>query len=275
MTDLDAVPAEPTESPRPGSSPGPVLCVFAHPDDAEIAAGGTMARWCAEGRAVHLLVLTNGDRGSSDPAQDRAELARTRLEETRAAAKYLGLAGTTILDVPDGELENTPDIRARVARVVREIRPGIVLSCDPTVWFFGNQYFNHSDHRTAGAVMLDAVFPGGRQPAVLRRPDRRGAGGVERPRDLARAGRWSPTTTRTSPATSRPRSPPSPCTPARSQGNMLGFFEEWLPEGGPGSRRQDRRRPRRVVQGLEPGLSGRAAMRVIARRTRRPRRPAS
>ena len=47
---------------------GPVLAVFAHPDDAEIAAGGTIAGWTAAGREVHLLVLTNGDRGSSDPA---------------------------------------------------------------------------------------------------------------------------------------------------------------------------------------------------------------
>ena len=43
---------------------GPVLGIFAHPDDAEISAGGTLARWASEGREVHLLILTNGDRGS-------------------------------------------------------------------------------------------------------------------------------------------------------------------------------------------------------------------
>ncbi|HET6792416.1 MAG TPA: PIG-L family deacetylase, partial [Actinomycetota bacterium] len=61
---------------------GPVLGVFAHPDDAEICAGGIMAKWAAAGREVHLLILTNGDRGSQDPELDRAELAATRLRET-------------------------------------------------------------------------------------------------------------------------------------------------------------------------------------------------
>ena len=53
---------------EPASATGPVLAVFAHPDDAEICAGGMLARWAAAGREVHLLVLTNGDRGSSDPS---------------------------------------------------------------------------------------------------------------------------------------------------------------------------------------------------------------
>ena len=61
---------------------GPVLAVFGHPDDAEIAAGGTLAKWCADGREVHLLTLTNGDRGSEDPKPDRAELAVTRAVES-------------------------------------------------------------------------------------------------------------------------------------------------------------------------------------------------
>ena len=72
---------------------GPVLAVFAHPDDAEISAGGTLAKWASAGREVHLLVLTNGDRGSSDPWRDRAELAATRAAETKAAAGVLGAHG--------------------------------------------------------------------------------------------------------------------------------------------------------------------------------------
>jgi LmbE family N-acetylglucosaminyl deacetylase len=151
----------PEESPPPE---GPVLAVFAHPDDAEISAGGTLARWAAEGREVHLLVLTNGDRGSEDPAQDREELARTRVGETEDAARLLGLAGTTVLPNHDGELRNTLEVQSEIARVVRRIRPSILLTCDPTAWFFGSRYFNHSDHRTAGAVTLDAVFPGAGNP---------------------------------------------------------------------------------------------------------------
>jgi LmbE family N-acetylglucosaminyl deacetylase len=143
---------------------GPVVAVFGHPDDAEISAGATLAKWCAAGRQVHLLVLTNGDRGSDDAATDRAELARTRARETESAAKVLGLASTAIMDVHDGELENTAEVRERVVRTIREVRPSTLVSCDPTAWFFENRYYNHADHRTAGAVALDAVFPGSGNP---------------------------------------------------------------------------------------------------------------
>ncbi len=143
---------------------GPVLACFAHPDDAEIAAGGTIAGWCASGRAVHLLILTNGDRGSDDPARDRSDLAATRKLETGNAARVLGLASFAILDNHDGELHNTLAVRAAIARRVREVQPSIVVTCDPTAWFFGDSYFNHADHRTAGAATLDAVFPGAGNP---------------------------------------------------------------------------------------------------------------
>jgi LmbE family N-acetylglucosaminyl deacetylase len=151
-------------APAPPPTEEPVLAIFAHPDDAEIAAGGVLAKLAAAGRDVHLLVLTNGDRGSQDRNLDRGELAAIRARETEAGARVLGLAGTTLLDVHDGELENAPVIRAEVARVIRRIRPTIVVSCDPTAWFFDNRYYNHSDHRTAGEIALDAVFPGAGNP---------------------------------------------------------------------------------------------------------------
>jgi LmbE family N-acetylglucosaminyl deacetylase len=143
---------------------GSVLALFAHPDDAEISSGGTLAKWCAAGREVHLLVLTKGDRGSSDPSLDRAALARIRAAETEAAARVLGLAGARVLGIPDGELANTREVRAEVVRAIRQLRPETVLSCDPTAWFFDNRYYNHSDHRTAGVIALDAVFPGAGNP---------------------------------------------------------------------------------------------------------------
>ncbi len=143
---------------------GPVLAVFAHPDDAEIAAGGTLAKWADAGRDVHLLVLTNGDRGSSDPLRDRGELADTRRTETEAGAHVLGLASAQVLGVPDGELENTPVVREAVVRRIREVRAETVLSVDPTAWFFENRYYNHTDHRRAGEIALDAAFPGAGNP---------------------------------------------------------------------------------------------------------------
>ncbi len=148
---------------------GPVLAVFAHPDDAEIAAGATMTKWVKAGREVHLLVLTNGDRGSDDPKRDRSELAATRRVETEAGAKVMGLASARVLSIHDGELENTAIVREAVVRRIRELGAETVLSCDPTTIFFKapegtTTYYNHSDHRTAGFVAMDSVFPGAGSP---------------------------------------------------------------------------------------------------------------
>jgi LmbE family N-acetylglucosaminyl deacetylase len=143
---------------------GPVLAVFAHPDDMEIAAGGTLAKWAAAGREVHLIVLTNGDRGSQDRTLDRTELAVTRLRETQAAAAEMGLASVRVGGIPDGELENTTAVREPVVRLIRELRVETVVSLDPTAVFFENRYYNHSDHRIAGWVALDASFPGSGNP---------------------------------------------------------------------------------------------------------------
>ena len=151
-------------SEQPEERTGPALAVFAHPDDAEICAGGLLAAWAAAGREVHLLVLTNGDRGSSDPAVSRSDLAATRLAETEAAAQLMGLAGARVLSTHDGELQNTPAVREAVVRRIREVGAETVLSCDPTSVFFENRYYNHADHRMAGWVALDSVFPSSGNP---------------------------------------------------------------------------------------------------------------
>jgi LmbE family N-acetylglucosaminyl deacetylase len=143
---------------------GPVVAVFAHPDDAEIAAGGTLAKWAASGREVHLVVLTNGDRGSGDAAVSRAELAATRERETHDAAAVLGLASVRIHGTHDGELANEPAVREPVVRRIREVGAETLLSVDPTAVFFEDRYYNHSDHRTAGWVALDSAFPGSGNP---------------------------------------------------------------------------------------------------------------
>jgi LmbE family N-acetylglucosaminyl deacetylase len=152
------------EDAEPTPRTGPALAVFAHPDDAEICAGGVMANWASAGREVHLLILTNGDRGSADPTASRAELAARRREETEAAAEVMGLASARVLSTHDGELENTSIIREAVTRRIREVRAETVVSCDPTAVFFENRYYNHSDHRTAGWIALDSCFPGSGNP---------------------------------------------------------------------------------------------------------------
>lgn len=144
--------------------PGAALAVYAHPDDAEISCGGTLAAWAAAGAAVHVLVCTRGDKGSSDPAEDTVALASRRADESVAAAKVLGLAGHHRLDYPDGDVGNTPALRAEIVRLVRDVRPDVLVCPDPTALVFGNRYWNHRDHREVGMAALDAVAPAAANP---------------------------------------------------------------------------------------------------------------
>lgn len=141
------------EEARPGP-PAAALAVSPHPDDAEVGAGGTLARWAAEGCRVVLAVCTNGDKGSEDPNMTSAELARLRREEQLAAAKVLGIEDVVFLDHPDGFLEDDARFRGELVRLVRQHRPEVVLSTDPE-----RRYMQHRDHRMAGQVALDACFP--------------------------------------------------------------------------------------------------------------------
>jgi len=149
-------------------TPGRVLAVYAHPDDPEIAAGGTLARWAAAGAPVWVLITTRGDKGSTDPDADGDDLARIRVEETEAASKLLGFAGHLHLDYSDGELPDDLDLRAAIVRQVRELRPDVVVCPDPTAVFFGDSYFNHRDHRVTGWATLDAIAPAAGNPHYFR-----------------------------------------------------------------------------------------------------------
>lgn len=139
--------------------PTSILVVLAHPDDPEFFCGGTIARWTSEGRQVRYCLLTRGDKGSDDGQVDPEQLAVLREKEQRAAADSLGVKDVRFLGMPDGYL--TPDLvlRREVVRVIRQIRPGIIVTCDPTNFFPNDRYINHPDHRAAGQVTLDAVFP--------------------------------------------------------------------------------------------------------------------
>ena len=207
---------------------GPVLACFAHPDDAEIAAGGTLAKWSSEGRAVHLLVLTNGDRGANDPGRDRDELAATRAAEQEEAARVLGLSSIRVLETPDGELENVPPVRAAVVRMIREVRPEVLVSCDPTTWFLGNRYINHADHRAAGAIACDAVFPGAGNPLFFAEQLEEGLEAWDVPHVWLG---WSTDPNHREDITGYIDRKIEALGAHRSQldADMLRFFEEWLP----------------------------------------------
>lgn len=144
--------------------PARALAVYAHPDDVEVACGGTLARWARAGCEAHLVVVCQGDKGSVDPAIDPAALAVTRALEVAEAAGVLGLAGHRLLGIPDGEVEVGRDLVATLVAALRSVRPEVVIAPDPTAMLFGRRYVNHRDHRIVGTAATDAVAPAAAMP---------------------------------------------------------------------------------------------------------------
>ena len=135
------------------STPSSALAVAAHPDDVEFGAGATLAKWAEAGCVVHHLICTDGSKGTWDVAADLGALVVRRRVEQRAAAAALGATGEVrFLDRVDGELVDDRATRSEIARIIRELRPAVVLGHDP--W---KRYRLHPDHRHAGFLTVDAV----------------------------------------------------------------------------------------------------------------------
>jgi len=138
------------------------LVVAAHPDDSEFGCGGTAALWSRQGWEFYYLVCTNGNKGSADPEMTPERLAPLRQEEQRAAARRLGVKDVFFLNYEDGELTYTRKLLGDVVRHIRRIRPYAVFTSDPESIIVRDSFVNHSDHRCAGLVAIDAVYPAAR-----------------------------------------------------------------------------------------------------------------
>jgi LmbE family N-acetylglucosaminyl deacetylase len=136
-------------------TPSSALAIGAHPDDVEFGCGATLAKWAADGCVVHHLVLTDGSKGTWNPDADTAELIATRQGEQREAARRLAgeRAGQVVfLGQVDGELDSSLVLRGEVVRVIRLLRPQVVLGHDP--W---KRYRLHPDHRHAGLLACEGI----------------------------------------------------------------------------------------------------------------------
>jgi LmbE family N-acetylglucosaminyl deacetylase len=133
-----------------------LLAVFAHPDDESFGPGGTLARYAAEGVAVHLVCATRGEAGEADPSllEGYESLAQRRTAELECAARVLGLAGVYFLGYRDSGMVGTADnshpnalVNAPVAEVaekvtayIRRLQPQVVITSDP------HGGYGHLDH---------------------------------------------------------------------------------------------------------------------------------
>lgn len=143
---------------QPNPQPKRVLCVAPHPDDAEFMAGATMAKWARNGAYIHFLLVTDGVSGSRDPDQTPERLAEIRREEQRNAARILGAQDVTFLGYHDGRVEPSLALRFDIARVIRRVRPDVVITQDP-MFRYSPTYINHPDHRAVADATLAAIMP--------------------------------------------------------------------------------------------------------------------
>ena len=209
-------------------------------------------------------MLTNGDRGASDAVVDRVELAAARAGRDRTRRpRSSAWRATRILDIHDGELENTPACGREIVREVRRIRPAMVLTCDPTAWFFGNRYFNHSDHRNAGAVHARRGVP--RRPATRCSSKTSLDEGLE-PWNVPEVWLgWTMEPNHHQDVTGYIEAKVAALALHASQvaDGRIGFFEEWLPKRGRGSRAKSRRR-RTPSRSASSSSADRAAFELVS-----------
>ncbi len=123
-----------------------ILALAAHPDDVELSCGGTIAKYCAEGKKVGIVDFTHGQMGTKGSPE-------LRLEESANAAKVLGLAARENLGLQDVFFENSVENQLKIVEVIRKYRPEVLLINAPEE--------RHPDHVRASAMSKAAVFLAG------------------------------------------------------------------------------------------------------------------
>lgn len=144
-------------------APERLLVVAAHPDDIDFGSSGTMAALAKAGTAVTYCLVTSGEAGGSDRDQPRHEMAAVREAEQRAAAAEIGVEDVRFLRRADGRLVAGLELREPITRVIRQIRPDVVVSQSPErSW--DRIYASHPDHLAVGESTVAAVYPDSRNP---------------------------------------------------------------------------------------------------------------
>ncbi len=138
-----------------------ILVVTAHPDDLDFGASGTIAQWVTAGIEVSYCIATNGDQGGEDPDVPREEMPKIRQREQRAAGAAVGVTNIEFLNYRDGWLEPTIELRKKIVREIRKVRPQrMVIQSPERNW--DRLFSSHPDHMAAGEAAIQAVYPDAR-----------------------------------------------------------------------------------------------------------------
>lgn len=142
-----------------------VLIVFAHPDDAELYVGGTIARLLSDGKRVRVVKMTSGGRGSRQERISEAKLTELREKEDAESMRLLGIPeeDNIYLRFRDGEVTNSLDVISKVVFQIREFQPDLIITHNPENVIIrfdaDNSWINHRDHRNTGQSVIDAAYP--------------------------------------------------------------------------------------------------------------------
>ena len=139
-----------------------VLAFGAHPDDLDFGAAGTIAALTAAGAEVQYCIMTDGDAGGFDD-RDPEETARLRHEEQKQAAAKVGVKTVHFLGERDGFLEANHDVMRKVVRLMRQVRPTIVIAMHPESKWDRIQA-SHPDHLACGEAVTRAIYPAVENP---------------------------------------------------------------------------------------------------------------
>jgi LmbE family N-acetylglucosaminyl deacetylase len=142
--------------------PQRVLVVVAHPDDIDFGMAGSVAALTAGGAEVAYCIASSGEAGPPED-WDRDELRRVREAEQRAAAAIVGVHDVRFLGHPDGRIEPTLELRRDISRVIRDVKPDLVL-CQSGERIWDRVYYSHPDHLAVGQATACAVYPDARNP---------------------------------------------------------------------------------------------------------------
>jgi LmbE family N-acetylglucosaminyl deacetylase len=159
-----------------------LLAVGAHPDDMDFGASGTIAKFASDDWDVYYVLCTDGSRGSDVPEMTHAKLAQIRRDEQVAAGKILGVKDIFFLEHSDTQLEANLQLKEELVRIIRRVKPKIVITMDPTFYFSkeplfsGYHFINHTDHRAAALATMDAVFPLSRDRLIFPEHEKEGLG---------------------------------------------------------------------------------------------------
>jgi LmbE family N-acetylglucosaminyl deacetylase len=142
--------------------PKRALVMVAHPDDIDFGMAGTVAALVAAGTEVVYAIATSGEAGPPED-HDRAELAKLREREQRAAAREVGVHDVRFLGLPDGHLVADLELRRCISAVIRTVKPDLVLQQSPERRY-DRIYASHPDHLAVAEATISAVYPDARNP---------------------------------------------------------------------------------------------------------------